>query len=156
MLLIFGVSISVPEDAVLLLCGYLISRNIISPIPGFVAVYSGLLVGDFLIYSIGRKYGREIVNHKRFHRIISPKDSLRLNGSLHVLGHCSCSSETNLGTEGKSVPDGRGNGDAGKNLYNNGCGCGHSHYVFSRFRRIRRRTISFLKPLHFVYITKFT
>lgn len=74
MLLIFGsIGFPVPEDAVLLLCGYLISRNIISPIPGFVAVYSGLLVGDFLIYSIGRKYGREIVNHKRFHRIISPE-----------------------------------------------------------------------------------
>ena len=29
---------------------------------------------DFFLYSIGKKYGRKIVEHKIFHKIISPKE----------------------------------------------------------------------------------
>jgi membrane protein DedA with SNARE-associated domain len=42
------------------------------PLPAFLVVYSGLLVTDFSLYLVGRKYGRRVVEHKRFHKIISP------------------------------------------------------------------------------------
>ncbi len=62
-----------PEDAVLVLCGFLISKNIVEPVPALLVAYSGVVVSDFLIFSVGRKYGRLIVTHRRFHCILSPE-----------------------------------------------------------------------------------
>jgi membrane protein DedA with SNARE-associated domain len=51
---------------------------VIKSIPALLIAYSGILIGDLLAYSLGRKYGRMIVTHKRFHRIISPERLLKL------------------------------------------------------------------------------
>jgi membrane protein DedA with SNARE-associated domain len=77
-LLILGViGFPFPEDAILLTCGFLVSRGSAEPSIAFLSVYSGLLLTDFFLYSIGRKYGRMIVTNKRFGKILSPK---RLDG----------------------------------------------------------------------------
>ena len=55
------------------MCGLLISTNVIRPIYTLVIAYSGVLIGDFLFYSFGRKYGRMIITHRMFRRILSPK-----------------------------------------------------------------------------------
>ncbi len=63
----------------------------IKPIPAILVVYSGLLITDFGLYVIGKKYGRTIVNHKRFHKIISPErlpmleDKFNKKGTLIIL-----------------------------------------------------------------------
>jgi len=62
-----------PEDATLILCGFLISHDVIKLVPALSVVYSGVLMTDVALYSFGRKYGRRIVTHPRFHRIISPE-----------------------------------------------------------------------------------
>lgn len=72
-LILGGIGFPFPEDATLILCGFLISTNTVRPIPALAAVYSGLLMADFFLYFIGRKYGRMIINHKRFHKIVSPE-----------------------------------------------------------------------------------
>jgi len=73
LLLILGeIGFPFPEDATLILSGFLTAHEVIKPLPAFFVVYSGLLVTDFLLYSAGKKYGRSIVEHKRFHKIISP------------------------------------------------------------------------------------
>jgi membrane protein DedA with SNARE-associated domain len=51
---------------------------VIKSIPALLIAYSGILIGDLLAYLLGRKYGRMIVTHKRFHRIISPERLLKL------------------------------------------------------------------------------
>ena len=73
LLLILGeIGFPFPEDATLILSGFLTAHEVIKPLPAFFVVYSGLLVTDFLLYSAGKKYGRSIVEHKRFRKIISP------------------------------------------------------------------------------------
>jgi membrane protein DedA with SNARE-associated domain len=70
-LLILGaIGLPFPEDAVLISCGLLISQGIIQPLPAFLAVYTGILIGDFLIYSAGRKYGRAVVTHRQFRKFL--------------------------------------------------------------------------------------
>jgi membrane protein DedA with SNARE-associated domain len=74
LLLVLGaVGLPFPEDMTLLLCGFLISRHAADPVSALVCVYLGLLLSDFIIYSLGRKYGRKIVTHRRFRRILPPE-----------------------------------------------------------------------------------
>ena len=56
LLLIFGgIGFPFPEGGTLILCGLLISTNVIKPIYILVIAYSGVLIGDFLFYSFGRE-----------------------------------------------------------------------------------------------------
>ena len=71
-LLILGtLGLPFPEDGILLLSGFLTAHQLIKPLPAFLVIYSGLLTTDFLLYSVGKKYGRRLVEHKRFQRIIT-------------------------------------------------------------------------------------
>jgi membrane-associated protein len=73
-LLVLGViGFPFPEDAILLTCGFLVSRGSANPPLAFLSVFSGLLLTDFFLYSVGRRYGRMVITHKRFSRILSPE-----------------------------------------------------------------------------------
>jgi len=86
-LLILGtLGLPFPEDAILILAGFLVANQTIRPIPAFLAIYSGLLVTDFLLFSFGKRYGRKLVEHKRFHRIISPERLLKIEEKLKKWG----------------------------------------------------------------------
>jgi membrane protein DedA with SNARE-associated domain len=50
----------------------LIAHDVIKLTPAVLIIYPSLLIADFILYSIGRKYGRMIVEHKRFSKIVSP------------------------------------------------------------------------------------
>jgi membrane protein DedA with SNARE-associated domain len=72
-LLILGeIGFPFPEDAILLLTGVLAAHEVVKPLPAFLVLYAGLLITDFSLYWVGKKYGRNVVEHKRFHKIISP------------------------------------------------------------------------------------
>jgi len=71
LLILGGIGLPLPEDTTLILCGFLVSNNILKPFPAFIVIYLGLLSADFFLYSVGKKYGRKIVTHKRFNKIIS-------------------------------------------------------------------------------------
>jgi membrane protein DedA with SNARE-associated domain len=73
LLILGGIGFPFPEGGTLILCGLLISTNVIKPIYTIVIAYSGVLIGDFLFYSFGRKYGRMIITHRMFRKILSPK-----------------------------------------------------------------------------------
>jgi membrane protein DedA with SNARE-associated domain len=73
LLILGGIGFPFPEGGTLILCGLLISTNVIKPIYTLVVAYSGVLIGDFLFYSFGRKYGRMIITHRLFRKILSPK-----------------------------------------------------------------------------------
>lgn len=91
LLILGGVGLPFPEDATLILCGFLISNEIVKPVPALLSVYAGLLLADFILYLFGKKYGRMIVTNKRFHRIISHERLLSIEerfnkrGSLVIL-----------------------------------------------------------------------
>ena len=87
LLLILGeIGFPFPEDATLLLSGFLTAHEVIKPLPAFFVVYSGLLMTDFLLYSAGKKYGRSIVEHKRFRKIISPEKLSKLEEKFRKWG----------------------------------------------------------------------
>jgi|WetSurMetagenome_2_1015567.scaffolds.fasta_scaffold00162_21 membrane protein DedA with SNARE-associated domain len=67
-----------PEDAVLILCGIMIHTAAVQAAPALLVVSVGMLTTDYFLYHIGRKYGRKIVSHKRFRKIISPRRLVRL------------------------------------------------------------------------------
>ncbi|HXX81668.1 MAG TPA: DedA family protein [Thermodesulfovibrionales bacterium] len=86
MALILGsIGLPFPEDAILLWCGFLISKNTVEPLPALLVVYSGVIISDLLLFSIGRRYGRLLVRHRRFQRILSPEKlvALELKFSTH-------------------------------------------------------------------------
>ncbi len=91
LLILRGVALPFPEDATLILCGFLIAHGIVKPVPAFIVIYSGLLLADFSLYFIGEKYGRKVVTHKRLKRFISPKrlamleEKFKKRGTLVIL-----------------------------------------------------------------------
>ncbi len=75
-----------PEDSILLLSGFLAARNYIKPLQAFLIVYASLLMTDFLLYSVGKKYGRRVVEHKRFHKILTAEKLAKLEEKFNRWG----------------------------------------------------------------------
>jgi len=73
LLVLGGIGLPFPEDTTLILGGFLLGQDVIKPLPAFLTLYSGLLATDFFLYLVGRKYGRRVVEHRRFRLIISPE-----------------------------------------------------------------------------------
>lgn len=73
LLILGGIGLPFPEDTTLILCGFLISTAVVKPLPALSVVYAGLLAADLFLFFVGRKYGRMIVTHKRFQKILSPE-----------------------------------------------------------------------------------
>ncbi len=86
LLILGGIGLPFPEDATLILTGFLVAQNVIKPVQAFLAVYSGLLISDFFLYWVGKKYGRMLVLHKRFQKIISPEQLTRLEEKFRKRG----------------------------------------------------------------------
>jgi membrane protein DedA with SNARE-associated domain len=77
-LILGGVGLPFPEDATLISTGFLVAQDVMRPSQAFLAVYSGLLISDFFLYWVGKKYGRMLVLHKKFQKIISPEQLSKL------------------------------------------------------------------------------
>jgi membrane protein DedA with SNARE-associated domain len=73
LLILGGIGLPFPEGGTLILCGLLISTKVIKPIYALVIAYPGVLIGDYLFYSIGRKYGRMIIKHRIFRKVLPPQ-----------------------------------------------------------------------------------
>lgn len=73
LLVLGGIGFPYPEGVTLMLCGFLISHDIIQPLYALIVVFSGMLTGDLIIFFLGRKYGHKVVTLKIFHRILSPQ-----------------------------------------------------------------------------------
>jgi membrane protein DedA with SNARE-associated domain len=86
LLVLGGVGFPFPEDATLILCGFLIGAGVAEPVPALVSVYLGLLLTDSMLYYFGRKYGRKIIKKKMFHRILSPERLEMIEEKYHKWG----------------------------------------------------------------------
>jgi membrane protein DedA with SNARE-associated domain len=86
LLILGGIGLPIPEDTTLILCGFLVTNGVIRPLPAFLVVYSGLLITDFSLYYIGKKYGRRIVTHKKFYKIISAERLLKIEDKFRKWG----------------------------------------------------------------------
>ena len=87
LLLILGtLGLPFPEDTTLMLSGFLMAQDIIQSLPALIVIYPTLLMTDFLLYWIGKRYGRRVVEHKIFHRIISLDRLLKLQRKFRKRG----------------------------------------------------------------------
>jgi len=87
LLLILGeIGLPFPEDATLLLSGFLMAHDVMKPLPAFLVLYAGLLITDFSLYLVGKKYGRSVVEHKRFRKLISPDRLSKLEDKFKKWG----------------------------------------------------------------------
>ena len=87
LILILGtLGLPFPEDTTLMLSGFLMAQDIIQSLPALIVIYPTLLMTDFLLYWIGKRYGRRVVEHKIFHRIISLNRLLKLEGKFRKWG----------------------------------------------------------------------
>jgi membrane protein DedA with SNARE-associated domain len=81
LLLVLGsTGLPFPEDAILLFAGALVAHEVIDPVPAFVVVGCTLIMTDLFLYSVGRRYGRRIIDHKTFRKRISPERLSQLEG----------------------------------------------------------------------------
>lgn len=87
-LLILGtLGLPFPEDTILILSGFLMAQNIIQSLPALFIIYPTLLMTDFLLYWVGKRYGRRVVEHKIFYRIVSINRLLKLEGKFRKWGN---------------------------------------------------------------------
>ncbi|HMK60642.1 MAG TPA: DedA family protein [Dissulfurispiraceae bacterium] len=86
-LLVLGViGFPFPEDAILILCGFMIAHGVVRPTPALIIVASGMVITDYFLYHVGRKYGRKVVAHKRFRKIISARREASLESTFRRWG----------------------------------------------------------------------
>lgn len=78
LLILGGIGLPFPEDATLMLAGFLISHQVIGMLPALIVVYIGALTADVLIFFAGRKYGRQIVGLPRFRKILTAERLLAM------------------------------------------------------------------------------
>ncbi len=71
LLILGGIGLPVPEDATLVLCGFLIANDVIRPLHALAVVYAGLLAADTVVYHLGKKYGSKAITHRGFQRLLS-------------------------------------------------------------------------------------
>jgi membrane protein DedA with SNARE-associated domain len=86
LLILGGIGFPFPEGVTLILCGLLISTKVIQPVYALVIVYSGVLIGDYLFYSFGRKYGRMIIKHRVFRKVLPPQRLEMLENKFNKWG----------------------------------------------------------------------
>jgi membrane protein DedA with SNARE-associated domain len=73
LLLFLGeIGLPFPEDTTLILAGFLAAQGITELIPTLLVVYLGLLMTDFSLYFVGKKYGRKLLEHGKLKKILSP------------------------------------------------------------------------------------
>ena len=86
-LLILGeIGLPFPEDGTLILSGFLIAQKMTKPLPTILVAYGSLLLTDFSLYWVGKKYGRKVVEHRRFRRILSAERLLTLEEKFKKWG----------------------------------------------------------------------
>jgi membrane-associated protein len=86
-LLIFGgIGLPFPEDTTLMLSRFLVAHRVIKPVPSLLAIYLGLLISNFSLYWMGRKYGRKIVEHRKFQKLVTHQRLLKLENKFNQRG----------------------------------------------------------------------
>lgn len=86
LLILGGIGFPFPEDTTLILSGFLVSHQLIQPLPAFFVIYPGLLISDFFLYWVGKKYGRKIVEHRKFQKIITLEKLLKIEEKFNRKG----------------------------------------------------------------------
>lgn len=85
-----GLGIPIPEDITLISAGLLAGMGNISLMGAFVVGFFGVLLGDIILFSIGKKYGRTILEMPFFRKIFTPQRIAKAEVRIHKNAHFVC------------------------------------------------------------------
>ncbi len=89
-LLLCGLGLPIPEDITLLAAGLLASSGHIS-LPGALIVgFFGVLIGDAILFFLGRKFGARIFGLPGFRRFLTPERIAKAEDRIRKNGHFIC------------------------------------------------------------------
>jgi len=75
-----------PEDATLLLCGFLIGQDAIEALPAILLLYPSVLVVDLALFGLGRKYGPAVNERRPFRWILTRERLVRIEEMFRKWG----------------------------------------------------------------------
>lgn len=78
-LLACGFGLPVPEDVVLITGGILAARGVVNFWVTFLVTMLGVLIGDGIIFAIGRRFGPKIKDTRFFKSILTPKREIKIH-----------------------------------------------------------------------------
>jgi len=73
LLIAAGLGIPFPEDISLMTGGYLARQGVTSLWPTLVVGYVGVVIGDLLIFRVGRRLKQGVYTHPRLGKLLTPK-----------------------------------------------------------------------------------
>jgi membrane protein DedA with SNARE-associated domain len=85
-LLACGFGFPMPEDVILIAGGILAQQEGASIWPSVVVAYFGVIIGDGVMFTIGRRLGTKLLDHKKLHRIFSPARRARVENLFSKWG----------------------------------------------------------------------
>jgi len=86
-LLMLGiVGLPVPDETLLVFCGYLIYKHRLLPLPAFAAGFAGSVCGITLSYFLGLKFSREVIFRYGKYLRITPKHVADVTGWFYRFG----------------------------------------------------------------------
>lgn len=71
-LLACGLGLPLPEDVPLLFSGFLVHKDVAHLALMIPVTMAGVLGGDCVLFSLGRRFGHHIVEHRLFRRVVNP------------------------------------------------------------------------------------
>jgi membrane protein DedA with SNARE-associated domain len=91
-LVVASLGVPIPEDIPLIVAGVLLRThpNIASPHGTFIVALVGIMSGDLVLYSLGRRWGPEVVNHRSVRWMITPERFTRVARRFRVHGTWFC------------------------------------------------------------------
>jgi membrane protein DedA with SNARE-associated domain len=91
-LVIASLGIPIPEDIPLIVAGMLLRTDPDIATPGgtFLVAMLGIMTGDLILYTLGRRWGPDVVNHRSVRWIITPDRFARLSRRFMAHGTWFC------------------------------------------------------------------
>ncbi len=81
-----GIGFPFPEDVIVIAGGYFAYLGSLKFFPMLVTLWAGAISGDITLYLIGRKFGREILAHRRLTWFFTNKRITTINHYFHRYG----------------------------------------------------------------------
>ncbi len=87
LLLLAGFGAPFPEDIVLVVSGYIASTTNDPLIYSILVCFAGVLMGDAIMYGIGRRFGDDVLNSRYFRLILSRRKQRKIQRLLVKYGN---------------------------------------------------------------------
>ena len=86
-LLACGFGLPVPEDVVLVAAGFLGAQTGVHPVMTCILMYAGILIGDFMIFVVGTRFGPRILNSRLGRWIMGEDRQAKAQELFHKYGN---------------------------------------------------------------------